>query len=430
MSQDATVSRSRVISDCILLCALLIACSPSSPPAGKARPGPGDAGEVRLTLTRVATVTPPIGDAGTPESRPPDQDATQTATPVPAPTTPPAPRLDLAAVIDPLVAKAIDEFDLVGLTIGVRQGKSQPFIRAYGHADVFTSTPTDPATIYPIASITKQFTAAAIMQLVEAGRLSLDDAISGFIGGAPAAWEGITVRHLLNHTSGLADLNEAAMAALEVNGGNTLEEVIAVIESRSQVPSFAPGSAYAYNSVGYYLLGAVVERVTGMKYGEYLRSNIFEPLGLTSTSFEMIFPSGLAQGHRPVNGALQPVPLVHPSLTYSTSGIVSSARDLLAWQQALAEGRVVHPSTYQLMISPTTLPSGAVVAYGYGMGVGRAGCSNAVDHSGRAPGFESYLLYCPDDDMGLVVLLNSNPADPTAVSSLASRLTRAALNGD
>jgi CubicO group peptidase (beta-lactamase class C family) len=105
-----------------------------------------------------------------------------------------------------------------------------------------------------------------------------------------------------------------------------------------------------------------------MTYGEYLRANIFEPLSLTSTSFEMIFPPGLAQGHTLVNGALQPVLPVHPSLTYSAGGIVSTARDLLAWQQGLAGGRVVHPGTYQMMITPTTLPSGAVVPYGYGMG--------------------------------------------------------------
>jgi CubicO group peptidase (beta-lactamase class C family) len=234
MSQDATLSRDRVIFGCVLLLVLLTACSPSTSPVGTARPGPGDAGEATSTRTQVATAAPPIGEAGTPESRPPDQDATKTAIPVPVATAPPTSPLDLALVIDPVVAKAIDEFDLVGLTIGVRQGMSQPFIRAYGHADMFASTPADPADIYPIASVTKQFTAAAVMQLAEAVRLSLDGPISEFISGAPATWEGITVRHLLNHTSGLADLNEAAIALLDVNRGNTLEEVIAVIEGRSR----------------------------------------------------------------------------------------------------------------------------------------------------------------------------------------------------
>jgi CubicO group peptidase (beta-lactamase class C family) len=343
----------------------------------------------------------------TPSLLQPTQEATQ----------PPPP--DLAPVLDPIVASALDEFGLVGLTIGVRQGQTAPFVKAYGRADA--------STIYPVASITKQFTAAAVLQLVEAGHLSLDDPILRFFPAAPAPWAQITVHHLLNHTSGLPDLDAAALASLDAIRGNTVEEVVALIEKRSAEPTFAPGSSFAYANASYYLLGAIIEQISGLTYGQYLRQHLFDPLGLGSTEFDLAYPPGMAQGYAWANDGLVPVRPVHPSLNYAVGGVVSTARDLLAWQGALAEGRVVRPDTYRTMISPTTLPSGGEAPYGYGFWIGSSICSNAVHHTGSAPGFASYLLYCPDDDLGLVLLLNNNPAYPEAIESLASRLTSAVV---
>ena len=173
---------------------------------------------------------------------------------------------------------------------------------------------------------------------------------------------------------------------------------------------------------------AIIERVSGMAYGEYLRQHLFDPLGLSDTGYALTYPPSLPQGYAKENGELVPVRPIHPSLTYSAGGIVSTARDLLTWQEALARGRVVGPDAYQQMIKPTALTSGVEVPYGFGLGVGRSACSNGIDHNGRILGYESHLAYCPDDALGLVLLLNSNPADPDAIEKLAGRLVSALVN--
>jgi CubicO group peptidase (beta-lactamase class C family) len=286
---------------------------------------------------------------------------------------------------------------------------------AYGH----DASPEDG---HPIASVTKQFTAAAVLQLAEAGKLSLDDPIGRFFPYAPPGWAAITVRHLLNHTSGLPELDATALASLDVTRQHSVDEVVALIQDVSGELTFAAGSSFAYVNAGYYLLGAIIERASGLAYGQYLRQHVFEPLGLASSSFDMAYPPHLAQGYRVVEGAPLPVQLVHPSLTYAVGGVVSTARDLLAWQRALAEGSVVAPETYQVMAAPTAL------TYGYGLWTGHPACAEAVHHGGRIRGFESQLLNCAADDVGLVVLLNSNPVDPAAAYRLISRLAWAVLN--
>lgn len=355
---------------------------------------------------------------------------TAIATTVPTPeatATLPAP--DLAPLVDPIVENAMQEFGLVGLTLGIRQSETAPFVKAYGRNDTVGSMPADPALVYPIGSLTKQFTAASILQLAEAGTLNLDDPISRFIPGTPNAWAGITVRHLLNHTSGLSDFDAALIASLDKDRAYTVEEVLALIKEAAPVPAFTPGSAFQYSSVGYGLLGATIERVSGLSYGEYLRQHLFGPIGLDASGFDMVYPAGTAQGHAWVAGELQPVAPVHPSISFAAGGVLSTARDLLTWQQALAEGRVVSQGGYASMITPTILADGTEVPYGYGLWIGRGMCQAAVDHSGRMPGYESHLLHCPYDDLGLVVLLNSSPADPGALETLVSRLTASLLNG-
>lgn len=348
-----------------------------------------------------------------------------TAAPSLVVTPPPA---GLAAVIDRVAEKALEDFGLVGIVVGVRQGEYPPFIKAYGHADIAKTTPAAPSSAHPIASVTKQFTAAAIMQLAEEGKLSLDDPIGRFISMVPPDWEQVRVRHLLNHTSGVVDPNKIGLASLDRYREHPLEEVTALIKELSAERAFEPGSHYEYSNAGYHLLGTIIESASRMTYGEYLQQHIFDPLDLGNTRFEMTFPANLWQGYTRVDGELQPVEPVHPSLSYSSSGLVSTAADLLQWQRALTEGRVVNPESYRRMITPTKLSSGKEYPYGFGLLLIGLHCENAVRHDGGIPGWETVSLYCPEDNLGLVVLLNSNPADPMTIHRLISRLTRAVLN--
>jgi CubicO group peptidase (beta-lactamase class C family) len=333
--------------------------------------------------------------------------------------TPPPP--DLEPIVDLVVADVMDEFDLVGVTVGVQRDSGPAFIKAYGHD-------ASPDGVYLIASVTKQLTAAAVLQLAEAGKLSLDDPVGRYFAYAPSSWEPITVRHLLNHTSGLPELDAEALASLDVNHKHAVDVVVDLIQAESEVLAFTPGSSFGYVNAGYYLLGVIIERVSGLTYGQYMAQHIFQPLGLDSSGFEMVYPPNLTQGYSLVNGDRTDVQPIHPSLTYAVGGVVSTARDLLAWQRGLAEGRVVSPQAYQTMTAPTTLSSGGEVAYGYGLWVGHPACAEAVHHGGRIQGYASHLLNCAADEVGFVVLLNSNPADPAAAQSLISRLAWAVLN--
>jgi CubicO group peptidase (beta-lactamase class C family) len=428
---SANIAR-RTIVHALFLSAILSACASQAPPAepGVTSGPPFDQG----AQMQLANVTPTAGlsiDGATPTAaprlrfaqdlRPTEPPATLSIPVTPTPTLAPLPP-DLAPVVDPVVADAMDELGLVGVTVGVQIGSEPPFIKAYGHDAA-------PEGLYVIASVTKQFTAAAVLQLAEAEKLSLDDPIGRYFAYAPPDWADITVRHLLNHTSGLPELDATALASLDVNHEHTVDEVVALIQDESVVPTFTPGSSFAYINAGYYLLGAIIERASGSTYGQYLDQHIFQPLDLTSSGFDMAYPQNLAQGYSAVDGDLVPVQPVHPSLTYAAGGVVSTARDLLAWQRALAQGgRVVTPQAYQAMTARTALNSGGEAAYGYGLWVGHPACAEAVHHGGRIQGFASHLLNCAVDDVGFVVLLNSNPADPVAAQSLITRLAWVVLN--
>jgi D-alanyl-D-alanine carboxypeptidase len=318
----------------------------------------------------------------------------------------------------------------VGAIMGVRVGADPPYIAGFGSTDVQEAVPVSPSSAHPIASVTKQFTAAAVMQLVERGKIDLGDPISVYLDDTPSGWRNVTVRHLLNHTSGIVEPGDINSVYKNMYRGQALGDVVQMIEELASEPAYEPGSHHEYSNFGYLLLGAMIENASGMSYGQYLEANIFGPLGLRSTRFDTYFPGNLWPGYARENGRLEGVKPVDPGLSNAAGGIVSTAADLLAWQQALTGGSVVSPDSYRQMVSPTQLTTGDEYPYGFGLLLVALHCKDGVRHDGGMPGYETVLLYCPQEDVGIVLMFNSNPTDPTAIHSLLARLSRALLESD
>ena len=270
--------------------------------------------------------------------------------------------------------------------------------------------------VFPIASTTKQFTAAAVMQLVEAGKLSLDDPISRFVPSAPAAWSGITLRHLLTHESGISDYTKVS-GFLRKQGvyHHEPDELLQIVEQ--QALDSTPGTRFSYDNTGYVLLGFVIERASNQSYSEYLRQHIFLPLGMLNTALDGdadVVPKS-AFGYSINSGVAKIAPRLAPSVTFSAGGLRSTADDLLKWDQALYTPRVLTRQSISSMFSD----------YGHGYGFGsfieeRHG-HRLWDHGGDLPGFSAAFDRFPDDHLTVIVL--SNEGDDA--EGLAGRLADA-----
>ncbi len=350
---------------------------------------------------------------------------TETFTPPPTPTVAPSPmaetwETETISAIDAVAQRLVSSVPLAGLTLGVRQGARPVYLQGYGWADMGAGVPAQTDTIYEIASLSKQFTAAAILQLAEQGKLDLEAPAVQYLPDLPAAAQTITVRQLLHHTSGLPP-NNFLFAVLSRLQPYSPGEVLATYNQSLTSLSFDPGTAWEYSNMGYFVLGAIVENVSGMSYGDYLAKHVVAAAGLTDTSYCLEPPPNLARGYA-VGGANWELALLdNLSLESGAAGVCSTAGDLIAWQQALAAGRVVAPASYQAMITPVTLLDGSQVPYGYGLKVGDYGGQSAIYHQGLMPGFGSVLAYYPGDDIAIVLLTNTQ-ADTGQLDSAVRKI--------
>lgn len=348
--------------------------------------------------------------------------AAQPAAPSSAPAATPVSDAVLRHAVDSIAAQA-RRFPVEGLTIAVARDGELVLERGYGLADVATRRAADAGTVWEIGSTTKQFTAAAILRLAEAGRLRLDDEVATYFPALAERGRGVTLRHLLNHTSGLSAAPVFTDFAAQVDPATVVDTLAA------RPADSAPGERFRYNNSGYVLLGLVVERVSRTPWSEYLHREFLRPLGLRATRVcgtgDGLTATGythdLRDGGRPVA-----VPLPHPSTSYAAGALCSTAADLLRWQHALASGRVVSAESYGQMTTPTTLASGRQVPYGLGLYVMEQEGRPHVHHGGATPGAVAQLGLFPEDGLGVVVLTNGIYA-PSLVEQVEGDVMRAAL---
>lgn len=308
-----------------------------------------------------------------------------------------------AAEIDDLLNKQVEQAPLAGIALGV-QYKGVLYEQVYGLADVAHQEPVTTQTLFQIASLTKAVTAAAILQLNEEGQLRLDDPIARFFPGMPNIAKAIQVRHLLNHTSGLPDVSiDAAQEALPetFTTAQAVEYYFSTFESLDS----EPGYIWSYSNVGYFLLGAIIETVTGMPYHEYFKTKFFEPLALSSMGECPAQSDLLAVGHHAVNGELEVANPSNLKLAGAAGALCSNIVDLLRWQVVLTHD---YPKLWEQMITPETTLEGRLLDYGYGVSVQTGDQGSMMMHEGATAGFNSLFIYYPEHDLNIVLLTNTD----------------------
>jgi CubicO group peptidase (beta-lactamase class C family) len=330
--------------------------------------------------------------------------------------------------IERLVMATLEQTPLAGLTLGIQRGEQTPYIAGYGYAELETQKPAGADTVYMLGSVTKQFTAAVIMHLVERGMLGLDDPISQYLEGLPSRWEIVTIRQLLTHTGGIPNYSPDSIG-FDITQFYTPEELM-VKFTEWNLLDFEPGTRWEYSNRGYFLLGLIIKQVTGQNYSDYLQQHITGPLGLEHTTSCLINPENLAQGYKQEVYGAEPelAPNINASFAYGAGDLCSTAGDLLEWQRALAQGRVVSEESYQLMITPAVLPDGTQTGYGFGLEIEESNGRSVIKHAGGIPtGFVSLLVYYPNEDYGIVLLTNTFTAATNPLVSLEALITTEVL---
>jgi CubicO group peptidase (beta-lactamase class C family) len=304
------------------------------------------------------------------------------------------------ALIDPIV-KA-DQFS--GSILVAKDGVPV-FRKAFGMANREWDIPNTPDTKFRIGSNTKQFTATAILQLAEAGKLSIDDPVSKYYASAPDTWKAITIRHLLTHTSGIPSYTAIPhFFASESRLDRTPEEIIKLTQDKPL--DFEPGSKFLYDNSGYIILGYIIEKVSGEHYADYVQHHIFDPLGMKSTGYdvsETIMPKR-ASGYDRSKDKFINTPYLSMTEPYSAGSLYSTVDDMLIWDKAIYSGRPLSPASWDAMFKD--------YGHGYGFGwmIDKQFGHQHIWHGGAINGFISKFDRYPQDKLTIVVFSNETNA--------------------
>lgn len=300
---------------------------------------------------------------------------------------------------------------LPGLQITVEHRGQVVLDAQYGFADVENRAPVTADTVFCIGSISKQFGATAILQLAEAGKLSLDDTLAKYVPGFPRG-ERITIRHLLRHVSGIEDFEYTGPWPPVMAVERTQDELIAMFRDRP--PLFEPDTRWSYSTSNYVLLGEIVAKVSGQSLRDYMRDHVYARAGLEHTRFcdtyELI--PNRAHGYDSNTDGFVPTAMQVLEQYSVGGGICSTTHDLLRWQKALEHGEVVSPASYQMMVTPLPLADGTPTGYGFGLFPSSIAGHRLVSHEGNVSGFTSGLYHFIDDDLRIAAITNHRSLGP------------------
>jgi D-alanyl-D-alanine carboxypeptidase len=320
----------------------------------------------------------------------------------------------LAGGIDALVAPHFTANSPGVTVIATRDGKTV-FRKAYGLADVASKQKMRVDSPARIGSMTKQFTAVAILMLADEGKLALSDDITRFLPGYPTHGAGITIEHLLTHTSGIPSYT-GKHGFRDVMGKDvTVAQGIDFF--KDDALEFTPGSRFSYDNSGYFLLGAIIEKASGLPYARFLDERIFKPLGMTHTGYE----GARIQPVSGYDGKAARAEALSMTWPYAAGALVSTVDDLARWQAALADGKLLRPDTLRQAWTAHTLADGKAGPYGYGWFVGRLNGVEEVFHGGNIPGFTSDAVWLPRERVYVAMLANR---DADGIEVPLSKLTR------
>ena len=314
---------------------------------------------------------------------------------------------EILSRVDAIVTEMLKNPGAVGASVGVARKGQVIVAKAYGMADVELDVAANKDTMFRIGSVTKQFTAAAIMRFVEQGKMSLDDDLSKYIPDFPLQGNTVTIRQLLTHTSGIPSYTDVDEWFKLIPQELTNDEVLALVKDKPF--DFKPGEKHKYNNTAYYMLGMIIEKVSGKTYAEHMEQEFFKPLGLERTTYGFNSPiiKNRAKGYGATNGIIENAPHLGMSQPFAAGSLISTGEDVVKWSMALASGKVVKPESFALMTTPTILPDGENTHYGFGLEIGEWESRRCIRHGGGIHGFNSISMYLPDDDVHIAVVCNS-----------------------
>lgn len=317
-------------------------------------------------------------------------------------------RTQLTAEFDRIISSEFKPEEPGGVVLVAQKGRII-YKKAFGMANLELDVPMKEEMVFNIASQTKQFTAVAVLQLMERGKLSLQDEITKYLPDYPVDGQKITIENLLTHTAGIPASDRAAMTRLQGEKRFiTPAEIIATFKNRPL--DFAPGTKMIYSNNGYLLLGAIIEKASGLSYAEYLEKNIFKPAGMTATHFgddykliknrpaSYVYSRAESQFLNAHNDKVE--------TAYSAGGIQSTAGDLFKWNRALVSYKLIKKESLEKAQTEYKLPGGKATYYGYGWALGNIQGSPLVEHGGNMGGFMSHAIYLPAEDVFVGVFYN------------------------
>ena len=311
------------------------------------------------------------------------------------------------AMIDEIMMAPIREGSLAGASVAVvHRGEAVAF-RGYGWASLEHRVPTPEDAIYEMGSITKQFTSAGLLQLQEEGKVDLDADMADYLPDFPTQGNRITVRELLDHTSGIRGYTEMAAARPYFVRQVPRDSLLALVAAHPF--DFATGEHEIYNNSAFYLAGMILEEVSGMSYEDYVEERIFGELGMERSHYcsETEIHEGKATGYAGGPDGFQHKDHIVHNVPFAAGSLCSSARDLATWLGALHGGQVLTDDSYRQLIEPGDLNDGTRLRYALGIAVSDILGHRAIHHGGGINGFLSESLYLPDEDLAVVVLHNS-----------------------
>jgi CubicO group peptidase (beta-lactamase class C family) len=303
-----------------------------------------------------------------------------------------------------------------GASVAIIKDGKLFYSKAYGMADLEAHTPAATSTNYRLASVTKQFTAMAVLELIDSGRLSLDSRLTDVLPGAPAYLHNVTIRHLLNHTSGIVDYEDLIPDSQTVQVID--KDVLRLLQGIDSV-YFPTGARFKYSNSGYSLLALVVEAVSGQPFAQFLKTNIFDPLGMNQTvAYEngISTVSNRAYGYSRTDSGFMRTDQSVTSAVLGDGGIYSSVDDLFKWDQALYTQSLVAPSLFEEAHTPARLSDGSLTTYGFGWFIEPYKNGMRFLHEGSTRGFRNAILRIPDRQFAVIILTNRNEGEPIEIA--------------
>ena len=305
-------------------------------------------------------------------------------------------------------------------TVLVARGNGVVISKGYGMANLELDVPNTPSTKFRLGSITKQFTAAAILLLEERGKLKIGDRLKTYLPDAPMAWDRITIFNVLTHTSGIPNFTAFANYSEIKSASRSAADAVATFRDRPL--DFGPGEQYSYSNSGYLVLGAIIERVTGQSYEQFLTENIFAPLGMSDSGYDSntAIIKRRASGYTRNQTGYRNAGYLNMSIPHAAGALYSTTEDLLKWQRALFGGKVVSKASLERMITPFKND------YGLGIGSTLESGRRVIAHNGGIDGFNTRMAFYPDTNTVVIVLSNVNGPVPDVLVPQLGRL----MHGD